>query len=427
MSEPPKCCHGGNQSNFEFKKLFPDLPKCEITDEQNTNLGNEMISAIPEDGFNTAVPALFTFIGQFIDHDITFNLTEDFTKEPGHINTRTPYLELDSVYGKGPCNNPELYNETGTHLLWDEDNCDLIRDDSGVAIIGDPRNDENLIIASLQLLFIRFHNKVVTEFIDKNDTNEVAFFKARKVVIQYYQGMILNDYLPRIITESVFNDIRDNGNRFYKPHGKLWFPHEFSIAAYRFGHATILEEYKINDTMTATLEELFTLRGEKIDWKCLTDINKCVTPQYSRKITPFLTTTLGNIPGDPPPPLTVNSLTVRNLFRSSQFELSSGQNYAEALQCDPIELDKYPFLEENNISDCVPLWFYILAEAEIQEDGKKLGCVGSRLIGEVIIQIMKESPHSYFSKHTCIDNLKCCKQASIANIINYVENNNSCP
>jgi hypothetical protein len=65
----------------------------------------------PNNGTHTAGT---TFMGQFIDHDITFDLTSRLGQatDPGlSPNFRTPGLDLDSVYGGGPDANPELYEE----------------------------------------------------------------------------------------------------------------------------------------------------------------------------------------------------------------------------------------------------------------------------------------------------------------------------
>ena len=96
-------------------------------------------------------------------------MTERLRDPHALVNFRTPRLDLDSVYGLGPEVQPYLYD-------WDSDppgvrllvGCnprdgteDLPRNQQERALIADPRNDENLIVAQLHLLFIRFHNAVV--------------------------------------------------------------------------------------------------------------------------------------------------------------------------------------------------------------------------------------------------------------------------
>src|SRR5205809_2997979 len=52
-----------------------------------------------------------TFFGQFLDHDMTFDLTSrlGFPTQPIRSpNARTPFFDLESVYADGPAGNPEL-------------------------------------------------------------------------------------------------------------------------------------------------------------------------------------------------------------------------------------------------------------------------------------------------------------------------------
>ena len=59
-----------------------------------------------------AIPAGFTYLGQFIDHDITFDPTPFGARRAGPrrtVNLRTPRLDLDSLYGGGPDVQPYLY------------------------------------------------------------------------------------------------------------------------------------------------------------------------------------------------------------------------------------------------------------------------------------------------------------------------------
>src|SRR5919202_474166 len=63
---------------------------------------------------NPAMTAGMTFLGQFLDHDITFDPTSSLERQvdPEHIaNFRTPTLALDNVYGSGPAASPHLYDQ----------------------------------------------------------------------------------------------------------------------------------------------------------------------------------------------------------------------------------------------------------------------------------------------------------------------------
>jgi len=108
-----------------------------------------------------------TFMGQFFDHDITFDVGSTLgvpTDPKTARNGRTPTLDLDSVYGAGPIESPHLYDPTDRAKLRIESGGmfeDLPRAADMSAIIADPRNDEHVIIAGLQCAFIMFHNRAV--------------------------------------------------------------------------------------------------------------------------------------------------------------------------------------------------------------------------------------------------------------------------
>lgn len=58
---------------------------------------------------NPRIKAGYTFLGQFIDHDVTFNPTSILERQidpAATVNFRTPALELDSLYGTGPSSSP---------------------------------------------------------------------------------------------------------------------------------------------------------------------------------------------------------------------------------------------------------------------------------------------------------------------------------
>ena len=61
------------------------------------------------------------------------------------------------------------------------------------AIIGDSRNDENLAVAQTHLAFIKFHNTVVDQLVEKDSTlqGEALFEKARRQVVFSYQTLVL--------------------------------------------------------------------------------------------------------------------------------------------------------------------------------------------------------------------------------------------
>ena len=221
---------------------------------------------------NLSLTAGTTFLGQFLDHDMTFDGTSKLgvpTRPEQSINTRTPAFDLDSVYGGGPTTTPLLYDSNDRAKFKVESGGlfeDLPRRTDGTAIIADPRNDENLMIAGLQCAFLLFHNRVVDRLradggdfrfppfdgyrllVDAQPPRPSRVFEeARRLVTWHYQRIILHEFLPKIIGQRLVTDIFTNGRRYYvaRP-GKQTIPVEFQAAAYRFGHSMVRPSYRAN-------------------------------------------------------------------------------------------------------------------------------------------------------------------------------------
>jgi Animal haem peroxidase len=224
---------------------------------------------------NLWMPAGYTYFGQFIDHDLTFDNTSSLNpadiggKDRAPTNLRTPRFDLDSVYGDGPDAQPFMYAEDGASMLikdsfenqcqssFDQAHQDLLRSPNGRAIIGDKRNDENSIISQIQLSFIKFHNAVVTQLKKKQpEVKGTALFnEARNQVRWAYQKLVIEDFLPRIVKAEVLKGLNDKTqkDRHYAlydntPDKRRNLPREFVGAAYRFGHSGVRFGYRLNTT-----------------------------------------------------------------------------------------------------------------------------------------------------------------------------------
>src|SRR5215208_5031826 len=174
------------------------------------------------------VPAGFTYFGQFVDHDLTFDKTKvSFganVSAADLIEGRSPALDLDSLYGKGPANpgSAKFYTDD-RHLKMGKTEAvdgiaakqgfDLQRDDK--AVIPDKRNDENLAVAQTHLALQRFHNRVVDTLPGSTPAAQ-RFIAARELVVKHYQWMIRHDYLPRICRPAVVDDVFANGRKAFE-------------------------------------------------------------------------------------------------------------------------------------------------------------------------------------------------------------------
>ncbi|KEF43111.1 MAG: hypothetical protein ER33_02600 [Cyanobium sp. CACIAM 14] len=219
------------------------------------------LSDFPDPEENVLVPAGYTYFGQFIDHDITFDSTSSLIPDnqaAKPTNLRTPRLDLDCLYGDGPASQPYLYEPDGVKLLpTDPGATDLERNRHGRAIIGDKRNDENSIVSQVQLAFLKYHNAVVDELKTSDpaswNTPQDLFTSARNEVRWTYQKLIVEDFLPRIICKDVLADLRGCSPEERKCRYALYtedkrgnLPREFVAAAYRFGHSMVRTGYRMN-------------------------------------------------------------------------------------------------------------------------------------------------------------------------------------
>jgi hypothetical protein len=367
-----------------------------------------------------------TFMGQFIDHDITFDTTSKLgvpTEPTTSPNTRSASLDLDSVYGGGPVASPQLYDSTdhakvkvGFGGLFE----DLPRAEDGTAIIGDPRNDENLMIAGLHAAFLLFHNKVVDRVRAESSGEDAhdVFQEARKLTTWHYHWMILHEFLPLFVGQATVEDILAGGRRFYRPAlGEAFMPVEFQGAAYRFGHSMVRPSYRANlkgddgkpffgmifDPAGDGQADPVDLRGGAraarrfMGWQTFFDFadgevksNKQVDTRIS---TPLFNLPLGAIASHDQPQV----LPQRNLLRQLTWSLPSGQSIASQMGVGALSEDDLSELKKYGFAKSTPLWYYVLKEAELKAGGLHLGPVGGRIVGEVLIGLMQADPASYLA------------------------------
>jgi hypothetical protein len=361
------------------------------------------------------------FLGQFVDHDITFDASSKLavpTEPTTTHNFRSPSLDLDSVYGSGPISDPQLYDPSDHAKLKIESGGlfeDLPRAPDMTAIIADPRNDENMMIAGLHCAFIKFHNNAV-DFVRANDANTDAFAKARQLTTWHYHWMVLHEFLPLFVGQAMVDDITRNGAKFYKPGlGQAFMPVEFQGAAYRFGHSMVRPSYRANlkgdngnpffgiifDPSQDGVADPDDLRGGAraprrfIGWQTFFDFgdgqvkpNKRVDTHIS---TPLFNLPLAAIASHDQPQV----LPQRNLLRQLTWSMPSGQSVAHAMGVTALSSSDLSELKSYKFDTSTPLWYYCLKEAEVVEQGLHLAQVGGRIVGEVLIGLIYSDPASY--------------------------------
>ncbi|HEX8401977.1 MAG TPA: heme peroxidase family protein [Allosphingosinicella sp.] len=383
-------------------------------------------------GDNDAIPVGYTYFGQFVDHDITFDPASSLSKQndPDRlINFRTSRYDLDSLYGEGPDDEPFMYdqhpNRRGEFLIGkgrspQED--DLPRNEQDTALTGDPRNDENIILAQLQLVFLKLHNSLLRRVkAEEGLTNREAFTRAQTLVRWHYQWVVLFDFLPRICGRDVVDELLKPAGegrpgfridlKLYKFRDAPFMPVEFSAAAYRFGHSQIRHRYDLNRVVSGVPiflppesrpGELADLRGFRrlpgmwtLDWRRFLEIDGGV-PQMTRRIDTRLSRALSSIPAGPDP-ARGSRLAELNLLRGFRLGLPSGQAVARAMGEKPISNADLKLGNEIAGSEA-PLWYYVLKEAELQGDGgRRLGRVGGRIVAETFLGLAKADPSCFLN------------------------------
>jgi hypothetical protein len=427
----------------------------------------------------------YTYLGQFIAHEITYDSTGDLlASDLQPENLRTPQVDLDSLYGRagGPKGCPALYRDgaylkTGDTIeaqtLYQKFPNDLLRGTSDTpsangnpqqAVIGDPRNDENLALAQTHVAFIHFHNKVVDKIKAENPDYPTAklFELAREQVIRHYQWIILYDFLPQIVRADVLDCVMRHGIRWFKDDDGLFMPLEFSVAAFRIGHSMVRDKYEWNPlrrtdkyrNLAASLMDLFKQTGflraapapasaagarsdagesvpptpvkigldgmDKlksdwvIDWRHFYDfsplphVRRVPKQNFSAKFDTVFDMHLDTVEGFPAEKIDKmqRAITVRNLLRGFYLGLPTGEEVAEWVGETPLTRKQVASGPHESLLDDpvfwgkTPLWYYILKEAELLGfgpdgvPGNRLGPVGSRIVAETLIGLIKHSPYS---------------------------------
>jgi Animal haem peroxidase len=430
-----------------FGRMFPGLLACDVSDGAIDELVAWMGDSSRSLAGNPLVPAGFTYLGQFIDHDITYDPTSkrDRDVDPeAVVNFRTPRLDLDSVYGSGPVVHPFMYdwkdpNAAGAKLLVGHNEVDdggetiedLPRNDQGRALIGDARNDENTIISQLHLLFIRFHNAVVDRLVaeGKLQKRDELLDRAQQIVRWHYQWIVVHEFLPLVVGRRMAEDVLPPPSKdarptvrrkFFKWREEPFIPVEFSGAAYRFGHSMVRADYGLKRipasfALTKVAEHTLPLSPDLggfdrlreslvIDWErffALPGVQ--ASPQVSLKIDTAIVKPLFELQDQDPGEQEVPR---RNLERGRALGLPSGQDVAcvmhqQLLTEDELELENMPG-SRAELKRSAPLWHYILCETARATDakdrprpGRHLGPVGGRIVAEVLAGLLEADRSSY--------------------------------
>jgi hypothetical protein len=466
-----------------FGRIFRALPPADFGPDDAASLQNlaalaKAMIADPDDAKDgpdaeeSGIPSAYTYFGQFIDHDLTFDPASSLQKQndpDALVDFRTPQFDLDNVYGRGPDDQPYMYNDDGRTFVLGSPLTGAPQVNAGArdlqrngqtparALIGDPRNDENVIVSQLQGLWHRFHNKIAA------DHPSWPFPRVQQEVRFHYQWVLLHDFLPTVVAKEVLDQVLprekhklkvDKSNlKFFHYKETAFMPLEFSVAAYRFGHSMVRPGYRLNDGVKPLPIFKFgplelDLRGFKppqpnwaLDWRRFIDLvpldygtlvdkpdQNDPKNQNRLQLAYMMDTSLVNPLGNLPASIAVNPniLALRNLERGWRLRLPTGQDIARAMGLVPLTDDKIligkftgdpadivstidKVGDGKSFAGNCPLWTYILAETlestvtvkTLEGDKplktRKLGPVGGRIVAETFVGLLLADSSSYLS------------------------------
>jgi hypothetical protein len=426
-----------------YCRLLPPFHYVGDRDDVEDRLLELALSMFPEEGTKKAMPpeaemaageaealpaAAYTYFGQFIMHDLTFDDTPFRAAgrhEPAEtVNYRTPRLDLDSVYGNGPGSDTHGHLYDGDRFLIGTTafspltgvpfDVPLARNKPAVA---DPRNCENAIVRQIHAMFLLLHNLVVDNLRRTNPPPTNIFDTARSHVRWIFQRLVRHDFLPNVCKDEVYQAVIGGSRLIHWPWGHFSIPVEFSQAVSRFGHSMVRKNYLLREqSALVDLEVLLdSARGKgalkeelAVDWLRFTSFQF----QAADFIDTYLASFLSKLTDasihpfvNSPMPHEPHMLALRTLCRGARTGLPTGQQMRVAVAPNailraPLEtepaLKKLKLLKELGFESETPLWYYTLLEAEINENGRRLGIVGSRIVAEVIEACLQHDLKSFF-------------------------------
>jgi hypothetical protein len=402
---------GASVYGGRYRRLFPSLPALDVEDEELHALGSPggiCDDASAEASTDGAMPAGWPFFGQFIAHDITADRSPlGHRANPEQIkNFRTPRANLEGVYAAGPTGSPYLFQKDDpAKLLLGEGGHDVPRNHEGIALVGDQRNDVHLFMSQMQVGFIRTHNRIVDRLREDGVTEADVFEDARRATIWHYQWVILKEFLPSLIGSELASELLEGGGELFEPGDDPYIPFEFADAAYRYGHSQIRDTYRVNRRFgpVPVFPDLIGFGAvpvdHAIDWTLQFDVPGNGEAQRSKKIDGRLPSSLISLPqqiSGEDEGSAYASLANRDLQRGQAIGLPSGEAVAHELGVEPLSEGQLG-LSATGWKHETPLWIYVLKEAEALEAGDRLGPVGGRIVGEVLVGIIDADPESFRS------------------------------
>jgi hypothetical protein len=392
-----------------YARMFPELPSFQADEAFLHALGRagglcdcgDIEDALDSLGDSAAGWPIF---GQFVAHDITADRStlRRHTNTAELRNARSAQLNLECLYGDGPTGHPFLYQrDDPAKFLLGLDGTDVQRNAEDIAIVGDPRNDSHMLVSQLHLAMLKAHNAFVEEARLVDATN--AFDEAARQLRWHYQWVVLNEFLPALVGQTLTDQVLRGGPRWFQPGHGGFIPLEFADAAYRYGHAQIRHRYQLNAHADPVrlLPDLLGFRAVPrehiVDWTLFFDAPGVTRAQRCKKMDGKLVRALIDLPAAMTGEGVIEddrSLAMRDLQRGQGVGLPSGEGVARHIGITPLTAEQIGAASTGWKGE-TPLWYYILREADACTGGHRLGPVGGQIVADVLVGLIDADPTSF--------------------------------
>lgn len=308
----------------------------------------------PDDTNTQPIPAGYTYICQFIAHDIIAD--SHFHIGGRHTSAR---LNLDSMYGNDGSGDPirsievrYFDSESGRFLTQAHD---VHRVSPGTienapwatAWMPEQRNDENAIVLQLHSLFQGLHNAFINVLPPALTNIAERIITARRYTVAVFHHIVINDLLPKLVLADCHEYFFNKLGPFYygasRPYTQV--PAEFKLASFRFGHSMLRPRYhlKTEYSQSFSLDEIMRRppfepldEAHVVDWPALffDPLDNEGLQQIASPIDLFITSDMATVP-HPTNPRAGRNIAQLNLLAGIKLGLNSAENILRIITTEP--------------------------------------------------------------------------------------------